>query len=521
MLRRSLAEMLPVLRIHTKETHMEQLRKRQTRPDARPLTCRLPRPDTRGATLAASMLAVAVGVSAWVPSVAAATQPASSTGAVGAVYVASNAWSGGNQILTFPRFADGSLGPVSAAVSTGGRGSGPGQFAPIVSDPLGSQNSLITDPTGKFLFAVNAGSGDVSSFTAGRGGLALVDRQPSVPAGVVGQANPFPVSLADFGSTLYVLNAIGDSLTGYSVNAAGHLNAFQNCVLPPLPAGNPLNVFPATSLSSQQAVDTQTPGQVGFSPDGKWLVVISKEGPISTTTPPGGSGDLFPFGPTSGAGHIYAYPVSSSGRLNCGSPRSTALPVFADGHGTFPFSFTWSAQGELLVTEVFGESDQASSLPSGLSAVSSFILNSDGTFTLQRKVADPLPVPCWIVRSGNNVYVANFLGPDFGLGAISSYQVAADGGLADPSPASAPTFGLGGGSDPIDVAITSDGKFLYQLAPGPNVGGTTTSTFQVYPFSVGSDGSLSALQPVNDGVGGANAATHANAGEFGIATVTF
>ena len=472
----------------------------------------------RGASVAALMLATALAA-AGAPTVMAAKGGGDSA-AVGAVYVATNAWSGGNQILTFPRYANGSLGPVSAVTATGGRGSGPGQFAPIVNDPLGSQNSLIADPTGKLLFAVNAGSGSVSSFSVGRGRLTLVDTTASVPSGVSGQANPFPVSLAYASGRLYVLNAIGNSVTEFVVGASGRLAASKNCVLPGLPAGNPLDQYPATALSSQQAVDTQLPGQVGVSPDGKWLVVISKEGPISTTNPPGGTGDQFPFGPTSGPGHIYAYPLDPSGKVTCGAPRTTTLPVFADGHGTFPFSFTWSAQGRLLVTEVFGQSDQPSSLPGGLSAVSSYTLNADGTFTLQRMTPDPLPVPCWIVLSGDNVFVANFLGPDFGLGAISAYKVAPDGGLIDPSPASAPTTSLGGGSDPIDMAITSDGHFLYQLAPGPNVG-TTGPTFQVYPFAVGSDGSLTALPPVNDGVGGAGATTHANAGEFGIATVDF
>jgi hypothetical protein len=125
------------------------------------------------------------------------------------------------------------------------------------------------------------------------------------------------------------------------------------------------------------------------------------------------------------------------------------------------------------------------------------------------------------VRSGNNVFVANFLGPTFGSGGITQYQVASDGGLVDPSPAAAPTTALNGGSNPIDVTITSDGQFVYQLAPGPNPAGAGSATWQVYPFAVGSGGSLTALTPVNDGVGGANAATHANAGEFGIATVTF
>ncbi len=284
--------------------------------------------------------------------------------------------------------------------------------------------------------------------------------------------------------------------------------------------GNPLDQYPATALSSRQAVDTELPGQIGVSPDGKWLVVISKEGPVSTTNPPGGTGDQFPFGPTSGPGHIYAYALDSRGRVTCDAPRTTTMPVFADGHGTFPFSFTWSAQGRLLVTEVFGQSDQPSTLPAGLSAVSSYTLNTDGTFTLQRMTPEPLPVPCWIVRGGDNVFVANFLGPDFGLGAISTYKVAPDGGLVDPTPSSAHTASLGGRSDPIDVAITNDGRFLCQLPLG-RTSSTTGPTFQVYPFAAASDGSLTALTPVNDGVGGASALTHANAGEFGIATVTY
>jgi 6-phosphogluconolactonase len=473
----------------------------------------------RAATLLATVATAALTLAP--PADATVVSSANPHSAVGAVYVATNAWSGGNSILVFPRYADGSLGPASAAVPTGGLGSGPGQYAPIVSDPLGSQNSLIADQSDKFLFAANAGSGDVSSFTAARGGLALVDRQPSVPRGVAGQSNPFPVSLAEHGSTLYVLNAIGNSVTGYTVNASGHLKPLQNCVLPALPAGNPLNVFSATTLSSTQAVDTQLPGQVGFSPDGKWLLVTSKEGPISTTSPPGGAGDQFPFGPTSGPGHIYAYQVRSDGTVNCASPATTTLPVFPDGHGTFPFSFTWTSQGKLLLTEVFGESDLPSSLPTNLSAVTSFTLNADGTLTPQRTVADPSPVPCWIVRSGDNVFVANFLGPTFGLGGITQYQVASDGGIVDPSPAAVPTTAVSGGSDPIDMTVTSDGEFLYQLAPGPNPAGAGAQTWQIYPYAVGSGGSLTALTPINDGVGGASAATHANAGEFGIATVTF
>src|SRR4051812_20116815 len=202
----------------------------------------------RSAPVAALMLAMSLAA-IGAPTVMAANG-GGETAAVGAVYVATNAWSPGNEILTFPRYANGSLGPVSSVTATGGRGSGPGQFAPIVNDPLGSQNSLITDAKGKLLFAVNAGSGSVSSFSVGRAGLTLVDTAASVPSGVTGQANPFPVSLAYASGRLYVLNAIGNSVTEFVVGPSGHLASSTNCALPGLPSGNPLDQYPATDLSS-------------------------------------------------------------------------------------------------------------------------------------------------------------------------------------------------------------------------------------------------------------------------------
>jgi 6-phosphogluconolactonase (cycloisomerase 2 family) len=411
------------------------------------------------------------------------------THAVGAVYVASNAYSG-NEILTFPRYANGSVGPVTAMTATGGLGSGPGQYAPIEDDPLGSQSSLIADPTGRFLFAVNAGSNTVSAFTvSASSGLNLVDTEPS--------GGSFPVSLTFFGNTLYVLNAVGNSVTGFTVNNADYLTPLETCALPALPTdGDPLNEFPATTTSSAQPVDTQTAGQVGFSPNGKLLVVTSKEGPVMNG---------FPFGNTSGPGRIDVYQVDPASRMlvNCGQPTTYTLPYNVDTtglqHGQFPFSFTWSNQGDLLVTEVFGESSVPNSTFSNLSAVSSFAVANDGTLTPVGTVADTSPVPCWIVRSRNNIFVANFLGND-----ISGYQVAASGSL---TPAGGVATPLAGGTFPIDMAISADGQFLYELAPG-------TATAQLFPFTVGPTGNLSPLTPVNDGLG-------ANSGQAGIATVTF
>src|SRR5579863_6923538 len=74
----------------------------------------------------------------------------------GAVFVMTNAASG-NQIETYVRHENGSL-QSAGAFATGGNGSG-GTI-----DPLHSQGSLRLSPDHRFLFAVNAGSGTVSSF---------------------------------------------------------------------------------------------------------------------------------------------------------------------------------------------------------------------------------------------------------------------------------------------------------------------------------------------------------------------
>jgi 6-phosphogluconolactonase (cycloisomerase 2 family) len=405
---------------------------------------------------------------------------------VGAVYVASNAYSS-NSILTFLRFADGSLVPGSQ-VPTGGRGSGPGLLAKLLpvlaDDPLASQNSLIVDRQNQLLFAVNAGSDDVSVLAIHGGGLTLIDRQSSRGA--------YPVSLALFDHTLYVLNAAGNSVTGFSVGTGGQLTYRQTCALPNLPAGDGMQA--GDSTHSAQPVITQTAGQVGFSPDGTKLVVVSKEGPRLATN--------FPFGNTSGSGRIFVYNTDpATHALDCSNgPTITTLPQNdpLNGNtiqGKFPFDFAWSPQGHLLLTEVFGTGTNPQ-VPG--SAVQSFALRNDGSLKPDgNPVGSGQLVVCWIVQNGGRVYTANFLGDD-----ISSYQSGNGGSLQLISGAAA---SFPQSQSPIDLAITNDGQFIYQLATG---------SAQVLPFRVETSGALTALTPVPDG-------EQPHSGQAGIATVDF
>ena len=86
----------------------------------------------------------------------------------GAVYVMTNATTG-NEIMRYGRSADGSLGAPTAYAS-GGTGVGAG---------LGSQGAVTLSDNGRWLFAVNAASNDVSVFRVLPNGLQLTARAPS------------------------------------------------------------------------------------------------------------------------------------------------------------------------------------------------------------------------------------------------------------------------------------------------------------------------------------------------------
>jgi DNA-binding beta-propeller fold protein YncE len=409
---------------------------------------------------------------------AAPAQAGSQPSPVGAVYVATNSYAG-NAVLTFPRLADGSLLPSLPPVSTQGLGSGPGQIPGVATDPLGSQGSLIVSAKEQRLYVVNAGSNSVTALRIKGQTLTVVGRSSS--------GGEFPVSLAVSGESLFVLNAQSNSVSRLLITSAGGLVLRQTCALPapPRPLDPP---YLAGTDHSAQPFGTEAPGQVGVSPDGKHVVVIAKEGPVWTG---------FPFGETAGNGSIHVFDTDATGAMtNCTSgPTTYTLPENATNHGKFPFSFAWSARGQLLVTEVFGTGASATA-----SAVQPFTLNSNGSLT---PISDPVGtnqvVVCWIVVTGDRAFTANYLAND-----VSSLAIGRDGSVTTiqgSASGSAPLV------TPIDLALSPSGKYLYQLSPG---NGT------VVPFTVDAiGGTVTALAPAGLG------ANSAGAGHQGIATFDY
>jgi 6-phosphogluconolactonase len=127
----------------------------------------------------------------------------------GAVYTPSNQ-AEGNSVLVFNRAVDGSL-TSAGAFPTAGRGTG---------TELGNQGGVVLDPSHRWLFAVNAGSNDISSFAVRPTGLTLIH--------AVDSGGLQPISLAIHDNLLYVLNAGGqlggrDNITGFIVTPNGEL----------------------------------------------------------------------------------------------------------------------------------------------------------------------------------------------------------------------------------------------------------------------------------------------------------
>jgi 6-phosphogluconolactonase (cycloisomerase 2 family) len=294
----------------------------------------------------------------------------------------------GNQILICEQAEDGTLSIVETAGTAGAGGAHNG----TVLDGLDSQGSLHYDRRHHLLFAVNAGSDTIAVLGGERPRL----RQ------VLASGGSFPVSLTVHGDLLYVLNAHdGASISGFRI-AEGLLHpipgATRSLDLPP--AGGP-----AQALGS--------PTQLGFSPDGKLLIVA-----------------------TLGAGSLLdVFTMHADGR-----PSATFK---ANPAGTpAPFAFTFDRQGRLLVADA------------AISTLTSYSIHHDGKLKQIASTPDGGAAACWIVEAAGAFYVVNA-----GSNSISGYRIGEHG---KPSVFTEVTTRTA----PIDAVVTPDERFLYVEVPG-------------------------------------------------------
>jgi 6-phosphogluconolactonase len=306
-----------------------------------------------------------------------------------------------NEIVAFGRGADGTPTPLGS-FATGGRGTGEAH--------LPSQGSLKVTADGRFLLVANAGSNDLSVLEIGAEGLTARSRVPS--------GGSTPVSIAVHGPVAYVANRSGGIL-GFTLSGSGELEAIPGS---------------ARSLSKPDA----DPAQIGFSPDGRLLVVTER------------SEDA-----------ISVYTVDGSG-LASG-------PATFPSAGATPYGFDFTPDGGLVVTEAFGGAI-------GAAAASSYRLAGERVQPVSPSVRDTRSEVCWAVTSadGTSVWVTNF-----GDGTISRYAVGPDGSIELADAVAAAT--VEGTKGVRDFARTGDGRFLYAL---------DADARRVFGWRIGAEGAL-------------------------------
>jgi len=353
-----------------------------------------------GALTLAGLAGLAVPAVAGADGLGHGDGPGGPSGRPSVVYVQTNDPTG-NQIVSY--VADGHGLHQVGRTDTGGLGVAvPG----AVVDKLASQSGLAADPSDGLLVGVNGGSGTISVFhTFGP----FVGRPHVVSSG-----GATPVSVAVRGDLIYVLDAGG----------AGSIQGYYADSLRPVPGSN--RTLGLTAGLTPAFLNT--PGQIGFTPDGRHLVVTTKAN--------GSDIDVFGLTPWGGV---------------------TGAPVVNPSATPVPFGFSFDRLGHLVVTEA------------GTSALTTYAVAPGGTLTELGSTTDGLAALCWVTADG-----PFFFGANAGSATVTSYTVGASG---------VPTVVGATATDPgpIDLVASTDGRSLFVETGGSDL---------VDSFSVRGDGSL-------------------------------
>ena len=257
--------------------------------------------------------------------------------------------------------------------------------------------SLAIHPSGKYLYAANSGSNNISQYTISSTG-ALTELTPRALAGT----SPTKLAMDAGGSFLYAANSGTFDISVYSIDSGSGL-------LTPVP-----QTSGATAPIGLSALN------MALTPSGAFLYV----------TGVGGTGQ-------NPVGFVEEFPVSQGvlGQPVAGSPFIT---------GRNPYGLVLDPGGKFLYTA--NKADNT---------ISEFTINADGSLTAF--VGSPVgesyssPTGLLIDNSGKYLYVANQ-----GSTNTAAYTIGSDGGLTilTNSP-------FGTAASPTVLATDSSGKFLF------------------------------------------------------------
>lgn len=322
-------------------------------------------------------------------------------GNAGAVYTIDND-AAGNNVLYYSRAWDGSI-TFAGSFSTNGLGTGA---------RLASQGALALTEDGRLLLVVNAGSDEISVFRVqSSSGLTYLSK--------VSSHGSKPISLTVYRNLVYVLNAGGSAnIAGFKLSRTGVLTYIDG-------SNQPLS-----------GMADPSPEQIGFSPNGRVLVVTEKNTNILDT-----------------------YMVDKNG--------VASAPTTYDSIGDGPYAFAFTNRDKMVLSEAASDT------------MTSYVVSYQGDL---RTISGAMPTfgaaPCWVVIDdrGNFAYETNAAD-----GTISTFSISRSGAITLVSAIAAKMK-----TPALDLAFSKNDRFLYVL------NGDSITGFRVY-----SDGSLSWTTSVN------------------------
>lgn len=233
-----------------------------------------------------------------------------------------------------------------------------------------------------------------------------------------------PTSVAIGGELVYVLNAgMQPSVSGYLLDNNGDLAPISGSL---------------ALLSMGSA-----PAQVGLAPGGRQIIVTERATNLI---------DLFP--------------VLPGGAL--GSPQQIASA------GATPFGFDFGRNNVLIVSEAAGGAANASTVSSY--AIAPLALN-----VVSPAVPTTESAACWIIMARNRRYAYT---TNTASGTVTGYRVSPSNGALMRLDFDGVSGDLGAGANPLDGAVSQDGKYMFVLSP---------ATGEIAVFFVRANGSLEKL----------------------------
>ncbi len=315
-----------------------------------------------------------------------------SGGSTGFVYTETNSASG-NAVLVFQRNDSGAL-TLAKTISTGGLGTG--------TSLNGSAGAVAIGSNGNWLFAVDAGSNDLSVINVSGG--TVTDR--------VSSGGNMPVSVTVFNNLVYVLNAGSDEITGFTLSSG---------MLTPIP--NSTKPLSGTGVGG---------AQVMFSPDGETLVVTEKNTNLIDTFTINSNGTangpmthassgVVPFGfAFAGRNTLVVSEAANSAASSYRETDSGELHVISGSVLNGQVAACWAA--------VTGNGEFAYTADAHNGEISSYRVSSSGRLTLlDGKAGSPGGAPLDEAVAGGNAFLF-VLNPS--TGQINGFTIHSDGGLA-------------------------------------------------------------------------------------------